>query len=120
MHVPMREFQKHWDALAAGEFLGEGPFAKKPEKGKGFLGVAVEGREGQGVRVRRVGRESPAERAGIKSGDILLKMDGEALDSEEQFADLLKEKAPVDSVAFEMLRNGKTETLTLRLADRDG
>jgi len=120
MHVPMREFLKHWDSMADSEFLGEGPFAKKPEKGKGFLGVSVEAREGAGVRVRRVGRESPAERAGIKAGDVFLKMDGEALESKEQFAELLKEKAPDDPVAFEMLRDGKTETLTLRLADRDG
>jgi serine protease Do len=119
MHVPMREFQKHWDKMLAGEFIGEGPFAKRPKKGKGFLGVLVDGFEGEGVKVSRVGRESPAEKAGIKVGDVILKMDGTPLESREQFAELLKEKAPEDSVAFEMLRKGKTETLTLRLGDRD-
>lgn len=119
MHVPMREFQLHWEPMMSGEFIGDGPFAKRPEKGKAFLGVVVEPNGEDGLRVRKVGRESPAEQAGIKEGDVLLKMDGELLSSEEQFTDLLKEKAPDDRVAFEMLRGEKTETLTLRLGDRD-
>jgi S1-C subfamily serine protease len=45
-------------------------------------------------------------------------MDGTELTTKEQFQDLLKEKAPDDRVALELLRNGKTETLTLRLGER--
>ena len=37
MHVPLREFQAHWDELKNSEFLGEGPFAKKPIPGSGFF-----------------------------------------------------------------------------------
>jgi serine protease Do len=51
-------------------------------------------------------------------GDILLKMDGVDLKSKEQFQDLLKEKSPSDRVALELLREGRTETLTLRLGER--
>ena len=66
----------------------------------------------------KVGRESPAERAGMKAGDVLLKMDGVDLKAKEQFQDMLKEKAPDDRVALELLRDGKPETLTLRLGER--
>jgi len=118
MHVPMREFVKNWDAMMKGEFVGEGPFAKKPEKGKGFLGIGTIDRPEGGLSVDKVGRESPAEKAGLKSGDILLKMDGAELKTKDQFQDLLKEKAPDDRVALELLRNGKPETLTLRLGER--
>lgn len=118
MHVPVREFLKNWDAMQKGEFVGEGPFAKKPEKGKGFLGIGTLPRAEGGLSVDKVGRESPAEKAGLKSGDILLKMDGVELKTKEQFQDLLKEKAPDDRVALELLRGGKTETLTLRLGER--
>ena len=38
--------------------------------------------------------------------------------TKEQFQDLLKEKAPDDRVALELLREGKPETLTLRLGER--
>lgn len=118
MHVPIREFIKNWEALQKGEFLGDGPFAKRPEKGKGFLGIGTKPRTEGGLSVDKVGRESPAEKAGMKSGDILLKMDGIELTSKEQFQDLLKEKAPDDRVALELLRKGKPETLTLRLGER--
>jgi serine protease Do len=118
MHVPVREFLKNWDGLTKADFIGEGPFAKKPEKGKGFLGLGTKARAAGGLDVDKVGRESPAEKAGMKAGDILLKMDGVELTSKEQFQDLLKEKAPDDRVALELLRNGKPETLTLRLGER--
>ncbi len=118
MHVPLREFLKNWDGLLKGEFIGEGPFAKKPQKGKGFLGIATEARKEGGLSVTRVGRESPAEKAGIKSGDILLRMDGTELTTKKQFQNLLSEKAPDDRLALELLRGGKTETLTLRLGER--
>lgn len=118
MHVPVREFLKNWDGMTKGEFIGDGPFAKKPEKGKGFLGIGTKDRPAGGLDVDKVGRESPAEKAGLKPGDIILKLDGTDLKTKEQFQDMLKEKAPDDRVALELLRNGKPETLTLRLGER--
>lgn len=118
LHVPMREFVKNWEGLENGEFIGEGPFAKKPEKGKGFLGIGTESRKEGGLTIEKVGRESPAEKAGLKSGDILLKLDGIELSSKDQLSDLLKEKAPDDRVALELLRDDGPEILTLRLGER--
>ena len=118
MHVPVREFVKNWERMQKEEFIGEGPFAEKPEKGKGFLGLGTKARPEGGLDVEKVGRESPAEKAGMKPGDVLLKMDGVELKSKEQLQELLKAKAPSDRVALELLRNGKPETLTLRLGER--
>jgi serine protease Do len=105
--------------MSKSEFLGEGPFAEKPKKGKAFLGLLAEAHDGDGLKVKKVGRESPAEEAGIEVGDVLLKMDGEVLEDREVFKNLMMEKAPDDRVAFEMLKKGKIKTLTLRLGDRD-
>lgn len=118
MHVPIREFIEHWEGMLGSEFIGDGPFAKRPEKGKGFLGIGTVGRAEGGLTVDKVGRESPAEKAGLKPGDVLLRMDGVELASKEQLQELLKEKAPDDRVALELLRSGKVETLTLRLGER--
>jgi serine protease Do len=118
MHVPVREFIEHWEGMLKSEFIGDGPFAKRPEKGKGFLGIGTAPRPEGGLKVEKVGRESPAEKAGLKPGDVLLRMDGVDLATKEQFQDLLKEKAPDDRVALELLREGKSETLTLRLGER--
>lgn len=119
MHVPAREFLRQWDQLEEGEFVGEGPFVKRPEVGKAFLGILVEAREEGGVVIKRVGRESPAEKAGLKAGDVVLRFDDEVLSSRESLHDFLKEKAPDDRVTMVLLRDGKEETLTLKLGDRD-
>lgn len=118
MHVPMREFIKSWDGLMKAEFIGEGPFAKKPEKGSGFLGLATETHKEGGLRVMKVGSKSPSEQAGIKEGDILLKLNDTVLAKREQLQDLLKEMAAGDEVKLELLRGGKPQTFTLNLGER--
>lgn len=117
-HVPMSEYVEHWDAMLAGEFTGEGPFAKKPEKGKGFLGVATEPRDGGGMRVTKLGKETAAAQAGLAVGDVIVSMNGEALDSKERLKELLKEMAPGDEVVLEIDRAGETQTLTFELGER--
>lgn len=118
MHVPMTEFIANWDALFKGEFIGEGPYAQKPEKGNGFLGLATEARREGGLRVTKVGSKSPAEKAGIKEGDVILKLNGVALHSREQMQDLLKEMSAGDELALETERAGKAKPLTLELGER--
>ncbi len=84
MHVPIREFQDHWDELRRGDFIGEGPFAKKkkPQLGSGFLGLRVEDLEEGGVKVAEVWEGSAAAEAGIEVGDIILEIQGEAATDE--------------------------------------
>jgi serine protease Do len=118
MHVPMKVYVDHWEGMLKSEFIGEGPFAEQPEKGKGFLGLATEAREGGGLRVTKVGDDSPAAQAEIVEGDVLLKFNGVELESREQMQELLKEMAPGDKLALEILRDEKTETLNLKLGER--
>lgn len=118
MHVPVREFLAHWDEMTRGDFVGEGPFAKKPEKGKGFLGLATEPRAEGGLKVTKVGRESPAERAGLVQGDVLLKLNGKELKTREDLQNQLNEMAAGDRLVLDVLRHGKPETLTLKLGEK--
>jgi serine protease Do len=118
MHVPMSAFIEDWDAMLKGEFVGEGPFAKQPVKGSGFLGLASDARPEGGIVVTKVGRETPAENAGIKEGDVILKLNGTEVASREDLQNLLKELAADDEITLEMIRDGKNETLTLNLGAR--
>jgi serine protease Do len=118
MHVPMSVFVKNWDGMLKSEFIGEGPFVKKPEKGKGFLGLASEPAPGGGLKVTKIGKDTPAEKAAIKEGDILLKLNGNDLTTREQFQDLLKEMAVGDPLAFDATRDGKPLTFKLKLGER--
>jgi len=65
MHVPIHVFHEHWDTMKEGEFIGEGPFASKPVKGAGFLGVAVEAVE-KGLKVTDIDESASAAKADIK------------------------------------------------------
>ena len=118
MHVPMREFLRHWDEMLKGEFIGEGPFAKKPKKGSGFLGVGTEETAEGKLRVTKVGRESPAEAAGIKEGDVIVKIDGAAISNKENLQKLLKEKAADEKLMLVIVRNGKEKEITVRLGEK--
>jgi serine protease Do len=118
MHVPMSEYITHWDAMLKSEFIGEGPYAKKPVKGSGFLGLATDARPGGGLRVSKVGEKSPAQVAGLKEGDIILKFNDKPLAKREEMQDLLKEMSSGDEVVLEIERGGKKETITLNLGER--
>ena len=118
MHVPMSVFLENWQGLVNSEFIGEGPFAQQAEKGKGFLGMATETHAKGGLKVTKVGNNTPAKAAGVKVGDIVHSLNGTPLESREQMQELLKEMAPGDEVVFEIERGGKRETLTFELGER--
>ncbi len=118
LHVPVKEFLRCWDSMLKGEWVAEGEFAKKPEKGQGFLGFASEAAAEGGLRVTKVGQESPAEKAGIKIGDVVLKLNGKELKSREALQEIMKELSAGDKVTIELLRGGKPETITFHLGER--
>jgi S1-C subfamily serine protease len=61
---------------------------------------------------------SPAEKAGLRQGDIVTSLDGQRIDSANSLEDLLLTKAPGDVVQLEVLRAGDTVTLSLTLGTR--
>ena len=118
MHVPIREFLDHWEEMLAAEFIGEGPFATAPVKGRGYLGFASEPHETGGLRVTRVGEDSPAAEAGLEVGDVILKCNGTELSTREQLQELLAEMAAGDKVTLETRRGDEARTVECKLAER--
>ena len=75
--------------------------------GRAFLGVTADGRGGDGVRLAGVLPGTAAERAGLRGGDILVRVSDAAVDS---FADLRRaigERRPGDLVRLVYLRDGR-------------
>jgi serine protease Do len=64
-----------------------------------------------GVRVDDVDRDSPAAKAGVHEGDIVVEYDGERIRSARQFSRLVQETAGGRSVKIGIVRNGQRQTL---------
>jgi serine protease Do len=67
----------------------------------------------RGALVSEVTPESPAEKGGMKSGDIIVAFDGKAIKEMNDLPRLVAATATGKSVAVKILRDGKEETLTL-------
>ncbi|YCM44117.1 trypsin-like peptidase domain-containing protein [Verrucomicrobiaceae bacterium 227] len=117
MHVPLREFQKNWDEMSAKKFIGEGPFAKKSQPGTGFLGVITEPAEEGGLRVVEVWEDGIAGEAGIKAGDRILEIEGEAATG-EILNQRLAELGVGDRLKLKWISGEETKEETLKLGER--
>jgi serine protease Do len=70
----------------------------------------------RGVYVGEVEKESPAEKAGLKSGDVILEFNGAHVEGVAQFRRLVRETPPGHSVAIVVSRDGKSQTLNATLS----
>lgn len=84
---------------------------------RAVLGVFIgEGDDNQGAPVQRVTPGSPAERAGLRAGDTLLKIDNAPVLNFTQLTDVLAEKQPGDRVKLLLRREGQEIELYAELA----
>jgi C-terminal processing protease CtpA/Prc len=72
-----------------------------------------------GVMVESVQNDSPADKAGIKVGDIILSADGKDVKSSGDLRAALLEKKEGDSVRIEVLRGRSRQTLVTTVKERD-
>ena len=99
------------------------------EKGKvirGWLGVSIQEvtedlakkfklKEAEGALIADVMENSPAERGGIKRGDIVVTFDGKVIDTPSELQRVVARTNPEKRVKVKVVRNGKTRTLTLEV-----
>ena len=60
----------------------------------------------------------PADTAGFREGDIIVKVNEQAIDRDHPLDATLSEFAPGDTISVSVLRDGQTQTLTLTLGTR--
>jgi serine protease Do len=87
--------------------------------GSGRIGVTVRDTDSEdkqvrdGVIVTDVDTGSPADKAGIKTGDVVMEFDGERVRSTRQFTRLVQETPEGRSVPATLSREGKKVTVTV-------
>ena len=72
-----------------------------------------------GVLVDEVISESPAEKAGLKDGDIIVKMNGQKVESERDIRKLLGDLDTAKPIPLDILRDGKTLQLNVTPEKRE-
>ena len=72
----------------------------------------------QGAPTPAVIPGGPAAAAGFREGDIIVKVDDQAIDVDHPLDATLSEFAPGDTISVEVLRDGQSQTLTLTLGTR--
>ena len=75
-------------------------------------------KETYGVEISRVEEGSPAEKAGLKAGDVVLEYNGQRVEGMEQFGRLVRETPSGREVKLLISRNGATQTIAATLATR--
>ena len=75
--------------------------------------------EPRGVGVREVVKGSPAEKAGLRANDVIVRFDGEPVPSVRKLTRLIEESAPEHVARITVLRGGAEQELSATLARRE-
>lgn len=108
------------DAPLAFSFSSEG----------GYLGISPENIDKEnmsqfglsaprGVGISSVSQGSPAERAGLKKGDVILQFDNEPVTSSRKLLRLIGESAPEQTVRLTISRDNSEQQVTVTLGQRE-
>lgn len=103
------------------------------EKGhvtRGWLGVMIQdvneslaetlGIEGKkGALISEVVEGSPAHQAGLRHGDLVVSVDGRAIDGYAQLSRTIALLAPGTTVEIRVVRDGETRTIPVTIAERE-
>jgi putative serine protease PepD len=91
-----------------------------------FLGVSMsdatataDGVTRRGAGVEDVVADSPAGKAGIQQGDVIVAIDGSAVNSPESLTAFVREKEAGAKSVLTVVRDGKTQEITVTLAVKD-
>src|ERR1043166_1331074 len=76
-------------------------------------------RDVRGVGVTEVLKDSPAEKAGLRKDDVIVRFDGEAVTSVRKLTRLVSESSPDQSVRLTISRGGAEQEVTATLSKRE-
>jgi serine protease Do len=95
---------------------------------RGYLGVHIQDvtpalakqfglNQGGGVLIGDVAADTPAAKAGLKSGDVVTELNGEPVSAANQLQVQISQMAPGTSVKMKVWRDGKAQDMTVTLGE---
>ena len=130
-----------WIASDSGSFAGAGfaipsqiahatadEIIKTGSAHHGYLGIGIEDvtpdnskffnlPDASGAIVTQVTPDSPGASAGLKSGDVIRRIDGQSVPNSSALQMAVNERTPGTTVSMEILRDGKPQSLSLKLGE---
>ncbi len=96
---------------------------------RGWLGVGVQSltqdlakslnlASSKGALLAQVGHGSPADKAGLKSGDVVVKVNNQSIATAGELTRSVAAFAPGSRITLETIRDGKTRSSTVKLGQR--
>ncbi len=119
LHVPVDTYRETWGRLVAGERWGRGIGRPVRPTAEPELGCKLDPAE-KVCKVLEVLKGSPAEKAGLRAGDVIRKLDGKAAATAAALLDELRKKRPGDEATLEVQRGAETVTLKVTLGRKAG
>ncbi len=111
LHVAVDAYRNSWTRLARGDSWG----TLLALTGRPVIGVLGE-QETDKARIAEVLPASPAERAGIRSGDLVTRFGDDRVETFDDLKKFVSQRQPGDEVTVEVLRDGKKLRLNVILA----
>lgn len=82
----------------------------------GYFGV----KEDEGVLILKVEEDSPAEKAGLKSGDVIVELDGKKVTDAGKVSKVVSAYEEGDEIEIKVVRHKKGQTVKVELGERTG
>jgi putative serine protease PepD len=104
--VPSNRVREVLPALSRGEHIA-----------RPYLGV-TSAPNARGAEVAEVASGGPAANAGLRAGDVITSVDGHPVREPDDVSAVVNDLKPGDEVDVAVLRDGRTETVTVKLGER--
>lgn len=107
MHVPVDSFSDEWDELVDGKIVGERPMP--------YVGISFKDSTNE---VSKVVENSPADEAGIETGDLIVGVDDTEIENRSDFSQIARKFKPEDRVSIKVQREDEELDLELVVGTR--
>ncbi len=96
---------------------------------RGWLGIMVQPideklakgfglKEAKGALIADVTKGDPADKSGVKAGDVVIKIDGKEIEDSRELVNTIGRKSPGETIVLTVLRGKKKMNLNVKLGER--
>jgi len=119
VHVPVNTYRETWERLAKGESWRDGLFGMFGRRSTPppYIGIRFT-RGADDLKVLSVHKDTPADKAGIKTGDVILAVDGVELKDRTALLEFMQKKKVGDEVVVVVQRDEEEIKVQIKLATR--